>query len=253
MLSEENLLSIYQEYSLTYNLSVNLIESIVRLSLSQVYNGIGPATVEPTGHIIITQIIKGSYEVKRIILSSKKRKEFKKVLTENLDRELKKMFKQSFTSLAKKANNIFYAQPMYNEDGRVTFKIFNRKKEVINNLYGNIKIENLLKINYNQADIFFFVSVPDSPNVIHKDGKFYVEVKNKSANIIKLYLNVILKKLNSFIENSFTYSSVKIDYNNYTVFVVLKNKYINKSSSEYINNKMNEYCGLKCVVTTSRN
>lgn len=249
-LSKENLEIIYTEYFRSYGVSQDITENLVRESLAEVYNAVGYATILETGHVEITVEKKGRYEVSRVILSSKKKALFRKILSLKIEKEQNKIFESLLKSKLQVSNFILYAKPLYHEKNRITFQMYDIRKERIDNLFGNLEISESLKIDYSIDGVFFLVRVSDNMNLIKNTGRYYIRIRNTDNRVLTIYINSVFKKLNASVQNIYGYKNFSYTKENDNLVIFLKGKTISKTASKYISDKLKEYCGVNATVLT---
>ena len=251
VLSQKELFNkLYIEYSQRYLIPLEEIKHIINQALTKTYNSALPVVVDDK-NITITVIKNGVYELKKIVISQKKEKQFATNLSELIISHTIKTHTHTLRSILKNTNNILYAAPVqFNQTtNELTLQLYNSNKSKINNFFIIVKQNNLFSISY-KNDNLYIVSPIKNFYPIHKDGKFYIYGTTKNTAVVKAIVLGVFKKVNEVLPKKYLVQNVI--FNNETITIFLKQNHIDKQIAQKITEHISQRTGCKTVLITNK-
>lgn len=253
-INNDFLQSIYSEYERLYSIPKETIEYLVRVSLGNIYNSPAPATFKKNNQILIVDQNSKSmyYETKLVIISDKKKKQFKVEFQKQIDTYSKKMVDDFLRDKIDKTQKTLLAKPLKVDDDTLYLQMYDSKRNKIKNLIGYCKLENLLPREYSDKDdTLLLFKVFNFYETTKKGNNFHVEVANRDTKILSLYANITLKKLKASSNVSVAYSHMKFDKEHNRAILFVKRK-ISKASTIYIRSRVKKYTGIDLLCITEK-
>lgn len=243
---------IYKTISDSHDFDPTTVEHIVKLTLAQIYGGIGTAELKEKGNIeVMIPKKNGNISFQNFEISNDKRSIFMKALTKNILKEEILNKTENIHSLLKISKNLIYAKPINVNNNTILFEIYDINEHRISNTFGFTHHNKLLDIAYKENNLYIF-KTQNRPKIIHKNAKYNLNIFNNDIDVLRTYFNTILKKLNKSSARKYSYKSFKFNKKRRTLIVILNNYNITKTAITHLKKEMKNYCNVSITFLTSK-